>query len=161
MTNVISCRRKNVFTHLPSLLLSKDRDRQTIGSRFIDSWKRTRMKWSSSFIMWRNEQCRVKGCWIMKFQITSQWKATSVKSYYPHNLPLTYLQKFPKKVMQSPYMAKGMTSATPMTTAMEMYNWLYDSLKKIQRKQQTGTLKQNLERFFKNIDSSFKKKILK
>jgi len=48
-----------------------------------------------------------------------------------------------------------------MTTAMEMYNWLYDSLKKIQRKQQTGTLKQNLERFFKNIDSSFKKKILK
>ena len=33
--------------------------------------------------------------------------------------------------MASPYMAKGMISATPMTTAMEMYNWLYDSLKKV------------------------------
>ena len=62
--------------------------------------------------------------------------------------------------MQSPYMAKSMTSATPMTAAMEMYNWLHNILKKNQRKSKSGSLKANLESFFRNVDPSFKDKVL-
>ena len=35
-----------------------------------------------------------------------------------------------KKMTQSPYQMKNMALATPLTAAMEMYNWLYDKVRK-------------------------------
>jgi hypothetical protein len=42
--------------------------------------------------------------------------------------------KFPTKIAQSPYQLKNITSATPITKAMELYNWMYsyvDPAKKV------------------------------
>lgn len=35
-----------------------------------------------------------------------------------------------KKMTQSPYQMKNLALATPLTAAMEMYNWLYDKVRK-------------------------------
>jgi hypothetical protein len=35
-----------------------------------------------------------------------------------------------KKMTQSPYQMKNLAMATPLTAAMEMYNWLYDKVRK-------------------------------
>ena len=71
-----------------------------------------------------------------------------------------------KKMTQSPYQLKNMAFATPLTAAMEMYNWLYDKIRK-REYYSNGTfhyklIKMNLElsSFFRKIGEEKQKQLL-
>jgi hypothetical protein len=44
-----------------------------------------------------------------------------------------FIKKFPSKVPASPYQMKTVTAATPITKAMELYNWMYSYIENFKK----------------------------
>ena len=71
-----------------------------------------------------------------------------------------------KRMTQSPYQMKNLALATPLTAAMEMYNWLYDKVRKknyfVKGKFNNKAIHSNVElaSFFRKLGMSRKDEIL-
>ena len=71
-----------------------------------------------------------------------------------------------KKMTQSPYQMKNLAFATPLTAAMEMYNWLYDKVRKRNYYKGNGfdwdSIKMNSElgQFFRKVGEVTQKELL-
>lgn len=66
-------------------------------------------------------------------------------------------------MIQSPYTLKNMTITTPMTAAMEVYNWLNEKLlRSRERENKEGYLKMSpmLEKYFSSVEVRAQQEIL-